>query len=79
MKLSKDKKTDLIFGSIFIALIIALFAVAFRIGQLSAKIEQNNKILFVWEGLEKDIPQDGEYIQISRTDENTVYLNPIDE
>ena len=77
--MTKDKKIDFIFGSIFIALIIAFFAVAFRIGQISAKIEQNNKILFIWEGLKKDIPQDGEYIQISRTDENIIYLNPIDE
>ena len=41
--MTKDKKTDLIFGSIFIALIIVLFAIAFRIGQLSAQIEQNEK------------------------------------
>ena len=41
--MTKDKKKDLIFGSIFIALIIALFAIAFRIGQLSAQIEQNEK------------------------------------
>jgi hypothetical protein len=74
-----DKKIDLIFGSIFITLIIVLFGLAFRIGQLSEQIEQSNKILFIWEGLEKDIPKDGELIQISRTDENVIYLNPVDE
>ena len=42
-------------------------------------IEFDNSIQLEWEGLEKDIPKDGEYIQITGTDENIVYLNPIDE
>lgn len=41
--------------------------------------KNDNSIKFVWEGLERDIPKDGEYIQISVTDENTIYLNPIDK
>jgi len=41
--------------------------------------KSDNSIHFEWEGLEKDIPEDGSYIQITGTDENTVYLNAIDE
>lgn len=41
-------------------------------------IEYDNSIIFKWEGLERDIPKDGEYIQITGTNENTIYLNPID-
>lgn len=42
-------------------------------------IEFDNSIQFEWEGLEKDIPQDGiQQLQLS-TNENTVYLNPVDE
>lgn len=47
--------------------------------QIQQKEKESNKIIFVWEGLEKDIPQDGEYIKITGTDENTVYLNAIYE
>jgi len=56
-----------------------VYAVAFYLGGENQKSIDNNKIVFVWEGLEKDIPCDGSYIQISGTDENTVYLNAIDE
>lgn len=42
-------------------------------------IEFDDRIQFEWEGLEEDIPEDKSYIQISGTNENTVYLNPIDE
>ena len=42
-------------------------------------IEFDNSIQFKWEGLESDIPQDGvQQLQLS-TNENTVYLNPVDE
>ena len=42
-------------------------------------IEFDNSIQFKWEGLEKDIPEDGiQQLQLS-TNENTVYLNPVDE
>ena len=42
-------------------------------------IEFDNSIQFEWEGLEKDIPEDGiQQLQLS-TNENTVYLNPVDE
>ena len=42
-------------------------------------IEFDNSIQFKWEGLERDIPEDGiQQLQLS-TNENTVYLNPVDE
>ena len=42
-------------------------------------IEFDNSIQFKWEGLEKDIPEDGiQKLQLS-TNENTIYLNPVDE
>lgn len=42
-------------------------------------IEFDNSIQFKWEGLDKDIPQDGiRELQLT-TNENTVYLNPVDE
>lgn len=68
------KKTILIFG--FAYLFLAIFIVALY---NTTREKESNKIVFVWEGLEKDIPQNGEFIQITGTDENTVYLNAIDE
>ncbi len=42
-------------------------------------IEFDNSIKFKWGGSESDIPQDGiRQLQLS-TNENTVYLNPVDE
>ena len=42
-------------------------------------IEFDNSIQFEWEGLERDIPSDGiQQLQLS-TNENTVYLNPVDK
>lgn len=85
------KKAILIFGTAFLFLaifIIALFnapkgkefsSLEALQKQSQQKEKDTNKIVFVWEGLEKDIPQDGEFIQITGTDENTVYLNAIDE
>ena len=53
------------------------------IGHFNSKgelvIEFDNRIQFEWEGLTKDIPQDGiRELQLT-TNENTVYLNPVDE
>lgn len=52
-------------------------------GQIDSKgvlhLHFDNSVYFEWEGLEKDIPENGELIQISGTDENTVYLAPIDK
>ena len=65
---------------IFIGLLF-LFSIILNIQFFRAeeKRQKDNSITFIWEGLEKDIPNDGEFIQISRTDENTIYLNPIDK
>ena len=42
-------------------------------------IEFDNSIQFKWEGLTRDIPEDGiRELQLT-TNENTVYLNPVDE
>lgn len=59
-------------------IVSCLMIVSFFLGKLSEK-KDNNEIVFVWEGMEKDIPKDGEFIQITGTDENTVYINAIDE
>jgi hypothetical protein len=42
-------------------------------------IEFDNSIQFKWEGLEKDIPSDGNQMLNLSTNENTIYLNPVDE
>ncbi len=42
-------------------------------------IEFDNKIKFEWEGLEKDIPNDGiRELQLT-TEGNTIYLDPVDK
>lgn len=42
-------------------------------------IEFDNSIQFKWEGLEKDIPQDGDKELNLSTNENIIYLNPVDK
>jgi len=42
-------------------------------------IEFDNSIQFKWEGLESDIPQDGIRQLHLSTNENIVYLNPVNE
>lgn len=42
-------------------------------------IEFDNTIQFKWEGLEKDIPKDGIRKLHLATNENTIYLNPVDK
>lgn len=39
----------------------------------------SNSIQFEWEGLKKDIPERNSYIQITCNDNNTIYLNNINE
>ena len=38
---------------------------------------QNKGIIFVWNDDEESIPKDGSLIQLEYTDENTVYIGPI--
>jgi len=42
-------------------------------------IEFDNSVKFVWEGLENEIPKDGDQLINLSTNENTIYLNPIDK
>lgn len=42
-------------------------------------IEFDNNIKFEWEGLERDIPKDGIRTLQLTTEENIIYLNPVDE
>lgn len=43
------------------------------------KVSKSNEIHFVWEGLEKDIPKDGDVMLNLSTNENTVFINPVDK
>lgn len=38
----------------------------------------NNEIEFIWNNDEESIPKDGSIIRIEYTDENTVYIGPIE-
>ena len=38
----------------------------------------NNEIQFIWNDDEESIPKDGSLIRIEMTDENTVYIGPIE-
>ncbi|MFO0090037.1 MAG: hypothetical protein ACK518_04475 [bacterium] len=66
--------------------IILALAIGFVIGGIGMKLTttsqkektQKNEIVFVWDGLEKDIPQDGDRLINISTNENTVHLNPVD-
>lgn len=65
-------------------IIILAFLIGFCFGGISFILNENlgkksDEIIFKWEGLKKDIPEGGDYIQITGTSENIVYLNAIDE
>lgn len=53
------------------------------IGHFNSKgelvIEFDNRIQFEWEGLTRDIPEDGIVTVQFTTNEDTVYINPVDE
>jgi hypothetical protein len=40
---------------------------------------KNNDIIIVWEGSKLDIPADGDQLLNLSTNENVIYLNPVDE
>lgn len=69
---------NLITIKIIVICVVALCLLSFKIGQNSKPIESENKIVFVWEGMESDIPQDGNQMINLSTNENIVYLNPAD-
>ena len=64
---------------ITLAILISFLFSAVTAAILNNDHKQDNAITFEWEGLEKDIPTDGSYIQISGKVNNVVYLNAIDE
>ena len=41
--------------------------------------DTSSNIKFEWEGLDKDIPKDGIVTVQFNTNEDTVYINPVDE
>ena len=40
---------------------------------------EDNSIKFEWEGIERDIPEDGIVTVQFTTNENVVYINPVDK
>ena len=75
-------RTTIIFTGTYLfltVLVVVLICGPMCVNKSDADSKKGNVIVFVWEGLEKDIPEKGDYIQITGTDENTVYLNAIDE
>lgn len=61
--------------------IFVLFGVCYWLGWSNCASQENtsNTINFVWEGLESDIPADGNQMLNLSTNENVIYLNPVDE
>ena len=51
----------------------------FKLGTIVEKKSHQNEITFVWDGLEKDIPEDGDQLINLSTNENVVHLNPADQ
>jgi hypothetical protein len=58
--------------------IITLLLVGFCSILYIKKIEEESKIVFIWNDDEESIPMDGELIKIEYTDENTIYLCPVE-
>ena len=75
-------RTTIIFTGTYLlltVLVVVLICGPMCVNKSDADSKKGNEKVFVWEGLEKDIPENGDYIQITGTDGNTVYLNAIDE
>lgn len=62
-------------------IVFFLFGVCYWIwwNTCASQEKTDNKITFVWEGLESDIPADGNQMLNLSTNENVIYLNPVDE
>lgn len=64
-------------------ILLAMFAITFAtglfVGQNIGQKKPPETLKFEWEGLQRDIPEDGSYIQISGTESGVIYLNAIDE
>lgn len=62
-----------------ILLLIVLFAFAFSLGVAfeHALSKDDNSIKFIWNDVEESIPIDGSLIRLEFTDENNVYIGPV--
>jgi hypothetical protein len=60
-------------------LIISTIAISYCCGLYMGMYipKKDNSIKFVWNYNEQSIPSDGELIKIEATDENTIYIGPI--
>lgn len=54
-----------------------IILISFTLGILTTQLPESKK--FVWEGLNKDIPKDGNVCVQFTTNEGVIYINPIDE
>ena len=65
--------------SISIIWLITGIVIGITINKHVTKEDKKSNITFIWEGLDKDIPEDGIHLIQLRTNIDTVYLNPVDE
>ena len=66
--------------------ILAILIIGFAMGALTmlegvecSNTIEDNSIKFEWEGIERDIPKDGIVTVQFTTNENVIYINPVDE
>ena len=62
---------------ILIVLVIAITCYCFGLYVGKQSIIEDNSIKFVWNDDEESIPVDGSIILLEMTDENTVYIGPV--
>lgn len=58
--------------------VFVLCILSYQLGRKTEQKKQSNEIVFVWDGLEEDIPEDGDQLINLSTNENVVHLNPAD-
>lgn len=72
---------DIIYITVISLLILIIgvqsFMLEFTRQTHTTKDDLNNEIQFIWNDDEESIPKDGSLIQIEMTDENNVYIGPI--
>lgn len=83
-------KLEILLVSIAGFIILTVMSIlSYNLGVSDAEIKQeilethiengnDNSIKFVWNDDEESIPKDGSLIRIEMTDENTVYLQPVE-
>lgn len=79
------KNSKILIGLLFISITVNGWLTA-TIKEKNALIELQKKelnkddsIKFVWEGMEEEIPKDGDQLINLSTNENIIYLNPVDK